>query len=443
MQDLYTLSRLSLNRIKIESNYIRGLPCFTVLNFGTTASKELSLKLRSALSATGYKWSLKKQAVFSYDSGSIKLKKSSELELSLILRFLIDSEQSVVKTNKKIVACGEVSLHGEIKELKIENMKPKEDELWIGNFLTDDLPSGVLKVTNLKDISLIKEIIKPSRRDVINQAILKNDCNSSSKRKPTNEVNFTKNKSPSFSFIELLSLYGGFSKINLLNKSRVDNINECFDLDLFNKNYESILRVTAFDTLSSTKEKIQISKKNLVLIDDYSLLDKKQVSYINQSESKNLLWSNTQICPCGKAELGKQKKCGFSLYRCRSVLEKLSLSMLDSFYLFECKKADQKILSGEKLNMFLKTLENINLKKDFKNKTSKSQNLEDLILQIHPDYRSVAFLSRGLGEKRLIKVLMVARSIADLFGHDFIEHEDLDLSYKYSYFPLKELVSLF
>jgi|GEM_PF-5140520 len=425
MQELYTLSRLSLNRIKIESNYIRGLPCFTVLNFGTTASKEMSLKARSALSATGYKWSLKKQAVFSYDSGPVKLKKSSELELSLILRFLIDSEQIIVKTKKKIVACGEVSLHGEVKELKIENMRPKADELWVGNFLGENLPQNVLKVKNLRDLSFIKEDSSFVSDNIVKDSTVENKGL----------------KKYSFSFLELLSLYGGFNKINLLNKSKL-RTTKALDLQGFSDKYESILRITAFDTLSSTKEKIQVHKKNLVLIDDYSLLDHKQISYINQSESKNILWSNTQICPCGKAELGKQKKCGFSLNRCRSVLEKLSRSKLDTFYLFECKAEDHKILSENQSNFFIKNLKRTNEYKD-KNNISKVKSLEDLILQIHPEYRGVAFLPRSLGEKRLIMSLRVARSIADLYGHEYIEHEDLELSYKYSYLPLKELVSLF
>ena len=177
------------------------------------------------------------------------------------------------------------------------------------------------------------------------------------------------------------------------------------------------------------------------MVEDYSLLDERTKKLLLQARKNILLFADTSLCPCGKAELKKSKKCGFSLQRCRATLEKMSESGLSSFDIFLYRVNDYKLL--DKKECLKKWTDALGVSSKRQKRGFDSNNIRSLKSQIDPEYLNIAYLPQSLGEERLKKLLLISRSIADLRGHEKIEKEDLGLALDYGFYPLKELVSLF
>jgi hypothetical protein len=417
--NVYTFLKSNQSLAKIESNYLPGIPKFTVLDLGPSASKELGLKIRSSLTSKNFKWSLKKQALFSMSTSQKNKKDLVEADLSFIIKFLLDTRQIHLKTKKRIVALGEVSIHGEIKKTEMQNYIPSYDEVWIGNFSQNDQKGpGVISIKSLSDLTKLK----------------------------LEDFNFSNKTDYNFDFLDLVTMYGCHSRLLLNDDLDLLSVKVQKFLSFLNQNSSiedkfEFLDINSLNSISYLKKCLFNENRRIVCIQNYSLLNTNVKDHINKNSKHSMILAKTDLCPCGKAQLGKLKKCGYSLQKCRSVIEKMSKSELSVFDVFQTKsETDQvKFTNDQVFDVWRRANE--------LRKSRESQGMEDEIRflknQMDSKLSAVAHLPMSLGEVRLKKCLKLALSIADLRGHSKIQQEDLDLSLSYCFYPLKELVSLF
>jgi len=246
------------------------------------------------------------------------------------------------------------------------------------------------------------------------------------------------------SFEEAVVLHGAHSGIYFMNdrlkiKKSLIKINRCLSEnpnlseDEFNETY-------FLNETHDLKEKLNKHQKGFFLLDDFLLakenLAKTFFSYVERNNLKHICVF--EMCPCGKAELGKSKKCGLSLYRCRSKIEKLSLHTLSYFDLCFTDYKSDKPIKKESLQVARE------IKASRVQKTDNSLcSFKDLQSTLSQETRSLLYLPSELGLKRQTSILSVARTIADLKGHECIESSDVELSMEIGYNRFKTLINMF
>jgi len=207
------------------------------------------------------------------------------------------------------------------------------------------------------------------------------------------------------------------------------------------KNKKEYVSINSSQNFLDIKKRLSGRNETIISVENYSLLDGRAKQLLSLIKEGDVLFAETQLCPCGKAKLKKPRKCGFSLYKCRSVVERLSVSGLSCFDIFQYKDKDFMTLSD--IDCASRWKEAKKLSASRADPLTLESSLCSLKDQISKKIIFLAHLPTSLGEERLKRVLLLARSIADLNGHECIEQGDLDMSLDYGFYPLKELVSLF
>jgi predicted ATPase with chaperone activity len=165
-------------------------------------------------------------------------------------------------------------------------------------------------------------------------------------------------------------------------------------------------------------------------------------------KTNSILFARNPLCPCGKAKLGRPRKCGFSLYKCRSVLERLSA---DDFSIFDM------VLSPTESFFELYPhpeldLESLNFRKEKAYRTQEKRgqlepnsrlDLFDLKRMMSDEAKHCAYIPVVNSLDRTRSVLAVARSCADLEGSALIEKEHIEKAVLLSYKAAKEVSRAF
>lgn len=167
-----------------------------------------------------------------------------------------------------------------------------------------------------------------------------------------------------------------------------------------------------------------------------------------EERARVMLIARSSLCPCGRAKFGKGRGCGRSLYRCRSVLEKLSA---DDFSLFQI------VLTPSK-NFFELyphpevELEVLNKRKRLAYETQKTRkqfrpnaqlDLFTLKEMMSEEARVLSYIPLVEGLERTKEVLAVARSLADLEGSLLVEKEHIEKAVVLAYKAAKEISKAF
>ena len=158
--------------------------------------------------------------------------------------------------------------------------------------------------------------------------------------------------------------------------------------------------------------------------------------------------ARSPICPCGKARVGKPRKCNFSLYKCRSTIEKLSMEDLSFFQMilapsstwFELYPHPELDLEGMNQRRFLA----FEMQKNRAQSEPNSKlSLFKLKSMMSDDCKSLAYLPRLEGLERTRAILSVARTLADLEGSLKIEVSHIEGAKPYVFKVAKELLQTF
>ena len=157
-----------------------------------------------------------------------------------------------------------------------------------------------------------------------------------------------------------------------------------------------------------------------------------------------LVLATSTLCPCGKYHPFHQKRlCSYTLARCRSYRNRLSSSLLDRFALIiltHSWQKEEKNLSGQELLEKIERAQTFSQKRNG-NKTIKPNSrlsLKELQFYIRPILWKNA-LPETSSQRRLLFVLQVARSLADLEASEEIQAIHLSKAIKHSLLPCQKL----
>lgn len=422
MSFIYTVLKDPQKKCLIETTQLFGVPKFTIIDVPTTSAKNLALKIKSAIVNQAYKWSLRKQFIVELEREKVNLKNNAQVELAIAVKFLIETEQIAIESFQKIVCVGSVNIHGKVFDCDVDTSISQEDELWIGSFKKSEPPLNHCDIKNLSDLNHLK--IK-KRAGLEQESIFFNG---------------------SLNFTESVIAHGQhnciyFSNDTIKLKTSFKRINSYLNPVKFNRiTHESSKDMNLVDSSGALDESLQRHSKGFLLMNDFVFskesLTQNFLSYVDRNKTNfAIIYS---LCPCGKAKLGKPKKCGLSLYRCRSKVEKLSVGTLSYF---DLSFTDFKKESFVKPDALQKA-KNIQCKREQKIPNSHCD-FDHLFSTLSEEAKSLLYLPNDFGLKRQISILSVARTIADLKGREKVETSDIDKSMQLSFNGFKTLISTF
>lgn len=417
---IYSILKDPPKKCLIETTQLFGIPKFTIIDVQTAAAKNLALKIKSAILNQSYKWSLKKQFVVEIEGEKISLQNNSQLELAIAVKFLLDTEQIELKEYKKIICVGSVNIHGKISECDVDTSISQEDELWIGAFNEFDLPQNYCNIKKLADLKKLKIEKRPESLA---------------------HKNFSYDD---LTFMEALVAHGQHNCIYFSNdilhlKKSFEKINACLGDRVMSKSTRQI-QPQYIESPKSLSICFNKYKKEFLLLSDFIFskehLQEKFFSYVERNKVNFVMAFS--LCPCGKAQLGKPKKCGLSLYRCRSKIEKLSIKSLSFFDLvFTNYNTDKKIKPENLKNAVILQ------EKRGQKKPNSFCSFDELHSTLSDEAKSLIYLPNDFGLKRQTSLLAVARTIADLNKNEFIETDHIDQSMDLSFNRFKLLINSF
>lgn len=111
-----TVNNLSGIVVKVEVQIFKGLPSFSIVGLADQSIKESKERIRAAIINSGFKFPLGR-IVINLAPANIK-KIGSLLDLPMSIGILIASEQLQVDNVEEYIITGELSLNGEVKEIR-------------------------------------------------------------------------------------------------------------------------------------------------------------------------------------------------------------------------------------------------------------------------------------------------------------------------------------
>jgi len=459
----YTKERGKNCKIEIESILNPGLPRVSFSGFHESSAKESLVRVKSAIQNQDFEWSLERHLVLSA-KGPQKTK-SPLCDLALAASILLKTEQLAFKTDLDVVFVGEVRLGGEVVgcSLNENGFVPEEDEIWIGNF--SEKKKGVIRIKNLNELSFLQ---------AYDDKLIEDDLGLTPY---TNEVPML---SPDWVELFEVTVHGehGLMFLTPQNPALIDffklvqkNLKKLADSESsevrIGKDGERPLvvvnpSVSKFQILgeSSNDQKglYHYGNGGLVCMDQFFNLNKgvrEAVSslvhggdLLSDKKLKSLLCARSPLCPCGKAKVGVPRKCSFSLYKCRSLIEKISIDELSLFQIVVAPKNSWRELyphpevDTRLMNQRRVLANEMQLHRGQVVPNSRL-GLSELSEMMSKDCRASSFIPKIEGLDRTCSILSVARTLADLEGALEIEAEHIECSKEYVLTVVKEVVTTF
>gem|GEM_PF-3545697 len=459
----YIKDRGRNHKIKIESILNPGLPKVSFSGFHEASAREALVRVKSAVQNQGFEWSLDRHLVLS-SVGFEKLK-SPFCDLSIAASVLSETGQLEFKADLDVVFVGELGIDGSVGECSLsENgFVPEEGELWIGNFAEQG--ARLVNVKKLSDLGSLH--VEADKNIEVSEAPLSF----------TNQVQMI---SPDWTELFELIVHGEhsllfltpqnpalveFFKLVQKNLKRLSK-DESREVKLDSKGQRPFVVVNPSITkwqvlgMSSDEKKglYYYGNGGVVCMDHFFTIQKgvrEAVGSLIRGGSldggknlKSLLFARSPLCPCGKAQVGVPRKCSFSLYKCRSMIEKISLDELSLF---------QVVVSGDGNWQELYPhpdvdLSTLNQRRDLAYEIQKARGqdvpnarleLHELTVMMSEDCKVACSLPRIEGLERTRAILSVARTLADLEGAIEIEADHVERSKAYVFRVPKEVVSSF
>jgi hypothetical protein len=459
----YIKERGKNRKIEIDSILNQGLPKVSFSGFHEASARESLVRVKSAIQNQDFEWSLEKHLILS--AKGVEKTKSTWCDLSVAASILLKTEQLKFTTKLDVVFVGELSLNGEIMpcSLSENGFVPTKNEIWIGNFL--ESRRGVLNIKNLNDLNSLQAYSQ--KVDEVNL-------------KPSPYTNQVEMLSPAWSELFEVIVHGEHSLLFLTPQNPA--LIEFFKL--IQKNLKKLtddelsevamtaqgLRplvvinpsVTKWQILGQSAEEkkglYHYANGGLVCMDLFFTLNKgvrEAVSSLTRGGAlmgdkklKSLLFARSPLCPCGKAKVGVPRKCSFSLYKCRSMIERISLDELSMFQIVVAFNGPwQEMYPHPDLDMTV-----LNQKKELACEMQKQRGqvvpnsrlgLHELTEMMSKDCKVSSYLPMIEGLERTVAILSVARTLADLEGALEIEADHVERSKAYVFSVPKEVMSTF
>jgi magnesium chelatase family protein len=453
-------------KIKIEAKLNRGLPKVSVLGLSDSASKENLTRVKSAIQNQGFDWRIDKHMILSLEGVLKKQESDTLLDLALAVSILRLTGQLNIKTDQEMVLLGGLDLNGFLSEFDLSKngFVPKEGELWLGNFKQSE--KNCLKLEKLSDLNNLKQEahVKDKGEKNISAQLF------------SDKVKYL---APDWRELFEIAVHGEHSLLFLmpeapdliefikLVRENLNSLHPDFRSGVrFEKNN---LRPFVSVNMSATRNQIlgqggnqkglyYFAHGGVAYLDQFFSHAKPVKDAVKTlvfgggfMEEKNLntqLVARSPLCPCGKAKVGVPRKCSFSLYKCRALIEKLSVDELSMFQLIVapqtswCELYTHPDLDLEVMNQRRQLAFDVQAHRKQKISNAKLS-LFDLQDMMSENCKALAYFPKIEGLDRTRALLSVARTVADLEGAIEIEAEHIDKAKHYSFKVAKEVLKTF
>jgi magnesium chelatase family protein len=415
--------------INIEVEILRGMPDFKVIGLSDRSIREVHDRARAAIKNNGYKFPIHRKIINLVPAHLPK--KGTHFDLPIILGLLIKSGQVIYSPKPDTLFIGEVTLNGDIKpvpnitrilESAKENMVsrafiPNEnlEEVMIEGI--DLIPVKTLKdlINNLHTPNIqsipkkCQEAVFPTFDDIINQTYAKRAITIALSGRHSLLL-----IGPPGSGKSILAQ----SAQNLIPGSPFETING----DI---------------TLAKLKtEKYEQSKYGLLVLNEFHELNKQTMDYqktILESSPNHTIIATINPCRCGYSN-DPHKVCYCTPYNLKLFRQKISGPILDRFDMAIRVIADP-VVSKPEHDLQETRAAALSVAKT--RKIQQIQNneipLKSLIKQLEPKAKNLAQVIESkyqISNRRLQKLLQVAKTIADESMSPKVSEENLAQSFK-------------
>lgn len=427
----FVLHKDQVHKIDIEVEILNGMPDFNILGLSDRSIRESKERIRAAIKNMNYKFPVTRKLV-NLTPASLP-KKGNHFDLPILLGLLIRSGQIKIDYSNKLFL-GSIGLAGELKKIDdiipvLESAKLEGfDQIFIPeeNFEEADQVEGVnlIPIKNVKQIiednldipmksrTIIFEFEYPTFDDIINQQI--------AKRILLISIAGTHNAlfigSPGFG----KSMLAQSSKNLLKNISKFHTANS----HLSKSEAEKILKQLN-EGILVINELPEINKQTLE-----ALKDPLETKQINKIPCVTSVIATMNPCKCGYAN-NPHKVCYCTPYNRKLFDQKISASLLERFDLaLELISDPVSDKPSKKSNSFEETkkaheqvqkVKQIQLKRETPNSLLP---LKEIIPQLEYKAKTIAQIAEkkfSTSTRRYLKILQIARTIADLENSESIK----------------------
>jgi magnesium chelatase family protein len=481
----FVLQKDQLIPIQVEVTLLPGLPQMHFLGLPDQNIKESVLRIRSSLKHQGFDWPKAHQVVVNLRPSTLK-KSSRGLELAVAAAYLWETQQMQAPLNQSdFYVYGELSLTGEVFEpADIDQWQDPRSVILTGVPAPNltDLNSGEAKeedikpcffrrqsICHLKDLGHPKEILACAEKEKPQR----------STQMMNYEVSTEVGQLLHLCALGQHSLFlagpagtGKTTLAHMITELMKEPSFEEFDaIQAIQKSFGTKTQFRPFVVPHHSTPRMaligggnfpkagEVSRAHggVLLMDEFlefhpSVLESlrepmeegiMRVARAGRFEvypAQSLVIAATNLCPCGDFVPGQRTRCGYSLSRCQSTMQKISGPLLDRFQLifFMKKNSPQKKIS---LSEIYKKLE-----KDwsFQNAQNRSQSnawmkWEELKNQVHPAVFSLYFQESNMSRRRQLYVLRVARTFADADHQEKISNQHIEKAIQWSYLPCLQM----
>lgn len=445
--------------VEVEVKLMAGLPQLHIVGQPDAHIKECGLRIKSALKSSGFSWPKGRQIVVNLRPTYLR-KHSRGLDLAIVVGILIESgaaPKDFIQWCEGKVFYGEIGLGGEVfaPSGAVDLVRPNSEFVVVSGEMNHPLLEGqwwqVKELTDLEtpqkcertvDWSKIfarpelggfnfneegAELLKVS--SLMGMSVLLAGPQGSGKSTFAKAIHALSAEPDPEQFRENLRLTGVERKWRALEmphhttpaKAMVGG-GSPLKVGVISKAHGGVLIMDEFlhfagEVLESLREPLETGKIHLNRVSDAVILP-----------AAFQLVATTNLCPCGKRIPGVMRSCGYSLGRCRSVVQRLSGPMLDRF---ELVGFSNKWRGGVRLGLdeILQTIE----------KAREFQKCREYDPLVWP--QSVQDYPTSFRRKRAL--MRAARALADLDGSKKIQDHHLGRAKGLAWFPIDKLIQMF
>ncbi len=376
--------------LEVEVKLTPGLPNLQVLGLPDTALKESSLRIKTAITSQGFQWPRAQQVVVNLRPIHIR-KHSKGLELAIACALLWETEQIPrADWSHSVFIYGELGLNGEVfspSDLETLRYSLKDSDVVLCS------TEGVLNHSRRVSLSRLSDLSNPTLHP--EKSVSENIW---FQPKPCPDVFFSREQA------ELLKLSAISQSSTLLagppgsGKTtfaealhsllpppedqefydlRAHHLQfgvELEDRPLISPHHSTPVMSLIGGGLELFPGELAKAHGGLLILDEFLLFPSRVIEALREPlvskkfkvsrRGQHLEWpaefqfvATTNLCPCGRLSRERSFRCGYTISKCKSTLEKLSGPMLDRFELILLFEAYRGALHQGQEKVSLKTIQ--------------------------------------------------------------------------------------